>query len=321
MYRIADLLTGLKDYAKDYVLENTGLKVLALFITAVLWLSVASRPVTEVPMTNVPIELLNIPREEPLTVSNYDTLSARVYLRGPRDVLDTIRSSELRAFADLSGVKPGVRVIDLEVDTSRLPASVDVVGVEPRSIRVTVERVVEKEVPVIPRIEGSPPPGYEIYSQNIVPSSVHIVGAESEVQKINQVSTETVNLSDRTSTFSDSVAIDPGSPNINIREDSPRAAQLTIVIGEVRKERVIENVPVLLTGAPPTARWSPRYVSVKVIGAKSAVEEITPADITVTADAQTAQGQPIEVKPAVTLNKHADKITVQSVEPEKIRIQ
>ena len=33
-------LKVLKEYAKDYVLENTGLKVLALLITAVIWLSV-----------------------------------------------------------------------------------------------------------------------------------------------------------------------------------------------------------------------------------------------------------------------------------------
>ena len=47
-------LTAIREYLKDYILENTGLKVLALLITAVLWLSVASRPVQQVTLRNVP---------------------------------------------------------------------------------------------------------------------------------------------------------------------------------------------------------------------------------------------------------------------------
>ena len=63
-------LKGLKEYARDYVLENTGLKVLALLITGVLWLSIASRPVSQTALNGVPIELFNLPvSPEPLTVS------------------------------------------------------------------------------------------------------------------------------------------------------------------------------------------------------------------------------------------------------------
>ena len=79
-----------KEYARDYVLENPGLKVLALLITGVLWLSVASRPVSLLPIANVPIEFINL--ESPaLTVSKWDTLQARVLVEGPRDVLDSLR--------------------------------------------------------------------------------------------------------------------------------------------------------------------------------------------------------------------------------------
>src|SRR5437879_4668911 len=109
---MSQYLKGLKEYARDYVLENTGLKVLALLITAVLWLSVASRPVSQTALNGVPIELFNLPvSPEPLTVSKYETLTARVYLEGPRDVLDALRSGQLSVTADMSNVEPGVRVI------------------------------------------------------------------------------------------------------------------------------------------------------------------------------------------------------------------
>src|SRR5215213_5661014 len=104
MDRLVEYLNRIKDYAKEYALENTGLKVLALLITAVLWWSVASRPVSQVAVHNVPIEFHNLPESLVITLSNETPLAARVNLRGPRDVLDTLRSGDLGVIADLSGV-------------------------------------------------------------------------------------------------------------------------------------------------------------------------------------------------------------------------
>src|SRR5262249_11935573 len=213
---VSHYLTAAKEYARDYVLENTGLKVLALLITAVLWLSIASRPVSQIPITNVPIEFLNLNQSPLLAVSKYDTLSARVFVEGPRDVLDSLRSSQITVVADMVNVEPGVRVIPLKIDSSRLPASVRVREIEPRSIRVTVERVIEKDAPVIPRFEGQPAPGFELVSSQVTPFSIKIAGAESQLHDIRDVSTETIRLNERTESFSERVAIDTGSPNVNL---------------------------------------------------------------------------------------------------------
>jgi len=127
-------LKDLKEYARDYVLENTGLKVLALLITGVLWLSIASRPVSQITLNAVPIALANLNNSPALIVSKYDTLTARVYLEGPRDVLDALRAGQLTVTADMSSVEPGVRVIPLTVEPAGLPSSVKVKEIEPRSI-------------------------------------------------------------------------------------------------------------------------------------------------------------------------------------------
>ena len=138
-------LTAIREYLKDYFLENTGLKVLALLITAVLWLSVASRPVAQVALRNVPILFLNLSASPLLEVTDTDVQSAQVYLEGPRDIVDSIRPNEVAVIADMTGVESGVRVKQLTVDMSRLPSSVKGV-VEPREIRVRVERVTEKDL-------------------------------------------------------------------------------------------------------------------------------------------------------------------------------
>jgi YbbR domain-containing protein len=314
-----DHLRSLKEYATDYVLENTSLKVLALLITGVLWLSVASRPVSQVAL-NGAIEF-NLPESLPLTVSKYDTATARVYLEGPREALDTLRAGQLTVTADMTDVEPGVRVITLKVEPGRngLPLNVRVEKIEPPRVRVTVERMIEREVTITPRWEGEPPPGSEVVDWHITPPNVMIAGAESQMREITGVSTETVRLTDKTGAFSEQVAIDTGSPTLNLGEDSPRKVMLTVNVAEVRKERVIEDVPVAVFGATARARALPRVVKVTVYGARSILADMTAADVSVGVEYQSGARM---FTPRVTLSPgFADRVVVRSVEPTTVRIK
>lgn len=320
MERIRHYLKLLKEYAVDYVLENTGLKVLALLITAVLWLSVASRPESQITLQNVPVLLRNLPDSPPLTVTNFNTASARVSIRGPRDVLDTLRTSDVTAIADFKDVEPGVRIIQLALDKSTLPTSVKAEVIEPRNIRVTVEREESKEVPIRPRFDGVPPAGYEVIGWHISPNAVQIVGAESHIRDISHVSTETVTLSDKTEAYSEQVDIIIDSPEVSIKDDGLRKPMLTVNIGEVRKERVIDRVPVELIGAPPAAQVSPRFVKVVLFGAHSAIDAMTPDDIQAIVDYAGRQGRG-RVVPEITLRNYSDQVSVRSVEPEAVQVR
>lgn len=314
-----DYLKELKEYAKDYVLENTGLKVLALLITGVLWLSVASRPVSQVALNGA--IAFDLPESPALTVSKYDTATARVYLEGPREALDTLRAGQLTVTADMTAVEPGVRVILLKVEPGRngLPPNVRVDKIEPDRIRITVERVIEREVTITPRWEGDPPPGSEVIDWQITPPNVKIAGAESQMREITGVSTETVRLTDKTGTFSEHIAIDIGSPNLNLSEDSPRKVMLTVNVSEVRKERVIDDVPVAVFAAPARARAIPRFVKVTVYGARSILADMTVADVNVGVEYQNGSRM---FTPRVTLSPgFADRVVVRSVEPKTVRVR
>lgn len=314
-------LTRIQEYLKDYLLENTGLKVLALLITAVLWLSVASRPVGQVALRNVPILFFNLPASPNLEVTDTDAPSAQVFLEGPRDFVDSIRPNDLTVYADMNGVEPGVRVKQLMIDTSRLPSSVKGV-VEPREIRIRVERVIEKDVPVKPRFDGEPPPGYELIGWQITPPSIRIGGAESRVRDINEVSTETVRLTTRTEPFSEFVAIDIGSANVNVTDQSQRKVMLVVAISEQRKERIMTNLPVTVISGPPGAQARPAMVTVTLFGPRSLVDAMTAADIEIVVNYHSELAVAQRFTPEVNLSANfADKITVRAVSPASVRLR
>lgn len=315
-------LDAVKEYGRDYILENTGLKVLALLITGVLWLSVASRPVSRVTLRDVPIEFPNLSHSPNLIIAKADFLTAQVFVEGPRDAIDSLRSGEVTVVADMADVEAGVRVIRLRLDTSRLPSSVKARDVEPRTIGVTVERVIEKEVRVVPRFDGQPPPGYEMIRWQITPAAVRVSGAESQMRDVTELSTETVSLNGATETFSDPVAIYKGALNLNIIDEGRSDVMLIVTIGEVRKERVLQRVPVVLFGAPPRVEPVPRFVKVTLYGAASAVEAMTVGDVNVAIDYAQLQLRPRQFTPKVTVApSYSEYVEVRSVEPATVRIR
>jgi YbbR domain-containing protein len=312
-------LKALKEYSKDYILQNTGLKILALLITSVLWLSVASR-LSQVTLNPVPIEFANLSND--LTLSKYDTLSVKLFLRGPKDVIDALRSSDLAVVADLQGVEPGVRVIPLRIDEQKLPSSIDAqsVEVEPRNIRVTIERVVEAELPVKPRIEGEVPQGYEIYHVAILPERIKISAPASQIKDVTNVSTESVNVTGKTETFTQLVAIDTGSGNVNTIEESQKV-RLTVVIGEARKERLIDKVPLTFMNVPQNIHPQAKFAKVVVSGPPSILDALTAADLEVAADFASQKEPDGEVKLSVRFLNFADRLMFRSVEPATIRLK
>lgn len=319
MSRMPDGFKLFKEYAKDYILKNTGLKILALLITAVLWLSVASR-LGQVIFPSVPIEISDIP--EGLTISDFDQAYAKVFLRGPKDVIDSLRLSDLAVLADLRGVEPGVRVIPLTIDLNRLPPSIDEqsIDIEPRNIRITVEPQMVKELEIVPRLAGVLPQGYEMYGWSLSRRTVAVQAAASHLTAVQQVSTETVNISDRTESFSQQVAIDTGSPNIATVEDNPKV-MLTMTIGETRKERVFERLPVTLINAPAGVQSLTQTARVTLFGGHSLIDALTPEQVQIIADYQATDAASGELRAQVKLAVHGDKISVRSVEPQVIRVR
>jgi YbbR domain-containing protein len=175
-------------------------------------------------------------------------------------------------------------------------------------------------LPVEPRFDGDLPPGYEIYYWSISPAKVRVTAAASHMKEITSVSTETVNVAGKTATFSQMVAVDTGSPNISTTEENPKV-MLTVNIGEMRKERLFDKVPVTLINAPPNAQTQTKFVRLSVVGAPSVVDALTADAIEVTADYSAAIGVNREVKPEVQFLTATDKIWVKTIEPGVIRFK
>ncbi len=178
---------------------------MALALAALLWMVVVGEQKVEI-VVEVPLILPVPPR---LMVVNTPPDTLQVRLRGPKGLINSLPTREIRAAEPAAALAEGENTVPVTEDMVQVPRGIQVVDVSPRRIRVVLEPVVDREVEVQPRVEGSLPDGLAVRRVTAIPDRVRIVGPASEVRRIMRVQTYPVSLNERRASFTASAQLEP----------------------------------------------------------------------------------------------------------------
>ena len=281
-------------------IEDWSLKLLSLAIALVLWLLVTgqNQPVT----AHVNVQL-NFIRPPSLEISNDPPRSVDVMLTGSRNKLDDLTTLDLVATVDISDQRAGERVLRL-ADKAQisLPQGVKVDGFQPSAIPVRLEPIVERQVPIEPKLEGQAANGYEVYGVRPNKGSVTLRGPESRVLALQKVQTETIWLGNHKDSFmATNVAIDVPDPKVDLIDP---VVNVEVDIGERRVEKSVSGVAVT---AADGSRVQPANASVTVLGPSSMVDSLKTEDLKVVVD---GNGPKLQLPPALN-----GKVIMKSIQP------
>jgi YbbR domain-containing protein len=171
--------------------RNLHYKLLALLAAFGLWgvsHSTASRELG----FDIPVVPANVPDDLVITGRSSDAVNIRV--RGSNAALRRLNVIELEYTVDLAGARPGTTERDVETAVMSLPRGADIVSRSPASLEFTLERKSTRAVKVRPDLDGEPGPGYQVGEVTIDPPRLRIAGARSEVLRLAEVLTETIDL-------------------------------------------------------------------------------------------------------------------------------
>lgn len=236
-------------WLRKILLEDWGLKLLAIAITVVLWFAVTgqNKPVMQRTMVQ-----LNFLRPEGMEISNDPPASIEVVLKGSSAKLDQV-GSRLMATVDVTDQKPGERVIRLSQDRVQLsvPAGVSIESFRPATVTVRLEPVVQSSASVDVKFDGKVAEGFEVSGVSANPGSVSLRGPAERLRNLQRVTTETVSLDGRRESFTISnVAISMPDPKIEVLADS---VQIRVEIVEKKRSdlhlRFANDAPPLLARA------------------------------------------------------------------------
>jgi YbbR domain-containing protein len=125
-------------------------------------------------------------------------------LTGVERDLDLISATDLTATLDVSDRRPGERIEQLVPNRLKidLPHGVQLEKIEPASIPLRLELIVERQLEVEPSLEGKLGEGYELQGITLTPQKVRVRGPASHVNALVKASTETISLEGRKESFS-----------------------------------------------------------------------------------------------------------------------
>jgi YbbR domain-containing protein len=196
-----------------------GVLILAFLIAAFLW-GIAHGSSSIERAFDIPVELHKLSDTLVVTDQSVDLVNVRVM--GSRAALRNMSSDNLTLAIDVSGGKPGVAVYDVEVSRIELPRGSRFVSHSPSRVQVRFEKRGRKAVDVRAEVEGEPASGFHLVQVEVEPPEVWLSGARSQVMRLSEVVTESINIT-------------------GIREDEEREVRLHLGGGSVWME---ENKPV-----------------------------------------------------------------------------
>ena len=283
-------------------IEDWSLKLLSLAIALVLWLLVTgqNQPVT----AHVNVQL-NFIRPPSLEISNDPPRTVDVMLTGSRNKLDDLTTLDLVATVDLSDQRAGERVLRL-ADKAQisLPQGVKVDGFQPSAIPVRLEPIVERQVPIEPKLEGQTADGYEVYAVRPNKGSVTLRGPETRVLSLQKVHTESIYLGGHKESFmATNVAIDVPDPKVDLMDP---VVNVEVEIGERRAEKSVSGVAVT---AADGSNVQPATASVTLLGPSRLVDTLKTEDLKVVVD---GNGPKLQLPPALN-----GKVSMKSIQPGK----
>ncbi len=269
----------MKRNLRELVLGNWPIKLTALILAAVLWAAVAAEePTTQL----VPVSLVVQPPEGRALTSPLPPVKA-LYAGSARELIKLYASPPSITKTIPDTVMTSEYVLELRPEDLTVGARVNaqVQDIQPRTIRVRLDEMAQRTVPVVPRVRIVPDSGYTVTGGvTVVPGSATVRGPELHVRHIYEVKTLPVEIVGARGPLRRSVQLD--TAEFGTVQVFPASVEISASL-EAISERVMLEVPVTLKGVGGGWISEPAKVIVTLRGPASRVAQIPPESVTVVA--------------------------------------
>ena len=170
--------------------EQINTLALSILLGVIVWVIAINQEnpiVQDTYAERLPVTVRGLP-DNLMPLQDLSRETVQLQLQAPRAYWDNIDASDFTAYIDLTGLGPGVHEVDVDVDV--VDPRVNVVGIQRPALRVQLDNVVSKEVPVRVDIVDSAAWGYESQEPVVEPMTVTVTGPETQVTQVTSARAE-----------------------------------------------------------------------------------------------------------------------------------
>ncbi|MBW3569912.1 MAG: YbbR-like domain-containing protein [Gemmatimonadetes bacterium] len=248
--------------------HNWRLKLAALGLALLIWAAVSAEQVTS---QWIPVRVDPVVRDPEFVLTGPpDPAEVRVRFSGPGRELWELALDRPSLVLPLSEIG-NRRAFALDASMLRIPAglSVNVQDIRPAVVRVDVERLASRVVPVRARLTEQSRQRYVVGDDlEVLPAEVRVTGPADRLAALDSVDTRRFDIVPDDSTFTHQVPLDTaGMDGLSFSRTRVRVSGPV----DVRAERSLGTVPVSVPGGLVA---TPARVQVSVSGARRVLERV-----------------------------------------------
>ena len=173
-------------FEKDLVL-----KIISVLIGILIWFVVLDQ---QNPMSEHTLSVPLRTNKEVLAGKNISMVSStipdtiNVVIKGRRQRLEKVSTSVFLAFLDFSGIESTEQTtMNIPIPQYNGDQDIIITDVYPKSVKISLEKIIRKEFPINIRWSGSLPEGYEAVNIKLNPDTVFLQDLESIINNIESV--------------------------------------------------------------------------------------------------------------------------------------
>jgi hypothetical protein len=301
-----------------WIRHDIGLKVAALALSLFLWVTIAGRRQVELTV-DLPLRYTDMPPD--LIFAAEVPREAKALIRGKGKFLRW-QLDNVYFRINLSAGSEGIVTHVVSSGEAEIPPDKDIEVlevIEPKAIRVELDKLVTREIPVGIQLKGTVPDDRVIIGRaRSDPAVVVVDGGEKIINSIDSIRTEPVDLGQLAKKGRVEARIDlSGLPYITGGVDK-------VAIGaraEDRKELGFPSVPIEApVGRGEKVLFTPDSLDVVISGAESQVDSLDPQDLKLTVDARNLPKGQLVFSPKIADGKLYFEVKTAGQSDEEVQV-
>ena len=295
---------------KDWVL-----RLVSLGIAIVLWYFVGGEDIVNKNVM-VPVEVINLPRD--LVISNQFKKEIEVSVSGPRSLILDIGNRGISRQVDLAQATPGTMVLENSNDVINVPRGVKVLRIQPKSVILSLDKMIQKQFPVNPVTTGMLAPDFILKEIRMEPDSISITGPQTVLSQFDVLRTKPIDIAGLRASTQIQIPLELDPVIVDLIGATTITADLDIAVETVQKK--ISNLSVEVKKNGVQQRVTPATVSITVALPKTLIRNKVDLHslFKVTAIDEKKNGQ-MQVK-VTPIKKFENPIRVLRIEPQVVTL-
>jgi YbbR domain-containing protein len=190
---------------------------------------------------------------------------------GPRTLVSTLDSEDLKLSMDLKGARSGSASYPLGPHSFNIPRGVTVARITPPVIHLRLEPVMQRVLPVSVRVSSKPPAGYKISQTTVVPDTVSVQGPADDVKRLASVETIPIDVEETSGVLKRKVRLSADGKPFSF---SPDQVEVSITVDEEEVDKDFERIDVKAKAFDGIYTVSPRSVYLRLSGPRQVLDKL-----------------------------------------------